>query len=192
MGCRTGREFVQCWDLLQGEARDCCAYLGETLEGELSVDVVAVGNGRVDGKTRALVTQQGELLKGKVLTKALSEYPDQTARPVWAFPQFDKMSCAWLLATPSPDTYMSGPVFQEAMATHLCLPSPCCQSHVGKPTGYRREVVDVFGDNVMCATLPFDTWRTRHNDVQRGIVAAAHILSAAVLASGGGVRDSKG
>ena len=66
---------------------------------------------------------------------------------------------------------MSGPVFREAMATHLCLPSPCCQSLVGKPTGYRGEVVDAFGDNVMSATMPFDMWRTRHNDIQMGIVA---------------------
>ena len=210
-GCRTGREFSECWDRLQGEARDCCAYLGEELDGELAVPVAAAGNGRVDGKTRALVTQQRERLRARVLSKALSEYPDQTARPVWAFPQFDKMSCAWLLATPSPDTYMSGPVFREAMATHLCLPSPCCQSHVGKPTGYRGEVVDSFGDNVMSATLPFDTWRTRHNDIQRGLVARANearveveaevfglfrdIIPAAVMAEGGGletVRDRMG
>ena len=43
-----------------------------------------------------------------------------------------------------------------------------------RPIGYRGEVVDVFGDNVMCATLPFDIWRTLHNDIQRGIVARAN------------------
>ena len=43
--------------------------------------------------------------------------------------------------------------------------------HVGKPTGYRGEGVDAFGDNVMSATMPFDMWRTRHNDIQMGIVA---------------------
>ena len=141
--------------LLQGEATDCCIYLGEELEGELASPVVGMGDGRVDGKTRALVTQQREKLRARVLKKALALHADQTARPVWAFPQFDKMSCAWLLATPSPDTFIPGPVFREAMATHLCLPSPCCQSHVGKPTGYRNELVDVFGDTVMTATLPF-------------------------------------
>ena len=50
-GCRTGREFSQCWDLFQGEAKDCCDHLGEELEGELAVSVLAVGNGRVDGTT---------------------------------------------------------------------------------------------------------------------------------------------
>ena len=209
--CRTGREFSECWEMLQGEARECSVYLGEELEDELAKPVSAAGDGRVDGKTRALVTQQRERLRARVLYKALSDHPDQTARPVWAFPQFDKMSCSWLLATPSPDTYMSGPVFREAMATHLCLPSPCCRSHVGKPTGYRGELVDAFGDNVMSATLPFDTWRTRHNDIQRGIVARANearveveaevfglfrdIIPAAVMAEGGGletVRDRMG
>ena len=43
-GCRTGREFSECWDMLQGEARDCCAYLGEELEGELAVSVAAAGD----------------------------------------------------------------------------------------------------------------------------------------------------
>ena len=49
------------------------------MEGELAVSVLAVGNGRVDGKTRALVTQQRETLREKVLLKALSEYHDQTS-----------------------------------------------------------------------------------------------------------------
>ena len=82
------------------------------MEGELAVSVLAVGNGRVDGKTRALVTQQRETLRGKVLLKALSEYHDKTARPVWAFPQFDKMLCLAACYT-----CMSGPVLQVAMAT---------------------------------------------------------------------------
>ena len=210
-GCWTGREFSNCWDLLHGEATQCSVYMGEELVGELATTVEGVGDGRVDGSTRRLVTQQRESLRARVLYRALSLHPDQTARPVWAFPQYDKMSCAWLLATPSPDTYIPGPLFREAMATHLCLPSPCCRSHVGKPTGYRNELVDAFGDNVMCATLPFDTWRNRHNDVQRGLVARANearveveaevfglfrdIIPAAVLGEGGGletVRDRMG
>ena len=35
-------------------------------------------------------------------------------------------------------------------------------------------MVDVFGDVVMCTSLCHDTWRTRHNDVQRALVAKAH------------------
>ena len=80
--CRTGREFSECWEMLQGEARECSVYLGEELEGELAKPVSAAGDGRVDGKTRALVTQQRERLRARVLYKALSDHPDQTARPV--------------------------------------------------------------------------------------------------------------
>ena len=83
--------------------------MGEEFEGDLALPVMAVGNGRVDGQTRAIVTRESKTLRAKILLKTLSEYPDQTARPVWAFPQFDEMSCIWLQATPSSDTYMSSP-----------------------------------------------------------------------------------
>ena len=175
---RTAIEFTDCWNNLQGEAQDMTAYLGEELEGHLAVPLEGVGEGRVDGSTRHLVMEQREGLKARVLSKALMQHQDQTTRPVWAFPQFDKMSCAWLMATPSLETFIPSILYREAMATHLCLPSPCCQSHVGKPTGYRDRqgnatVVDVFGDTVMSATLCHDTWRTRHSDIMRAITARA-------------------
>ena len=43
-------------------------------------------------------------------------------------------------------------------------------------------VVDVFGDVVMCTSLCFDTWRIRHNDVQRALVAKAYEASVEVEA----------
>ena len=119
-GCRTGREFQDSYDLLHREAEDCCLYLGEELEGELSVEVEELGKGRVDGSTRALLTRQREGLRARVLSKALIEHPDQTARPTWVFPQLDKTRCACLLATPSPETYIPSTLFREAMAAHLC------------------------------------------------------------------------
>ena len=42
------------WEILQGEARDCPAHLGEELKGGLSKPVAAAGHGRVDVKTRAV------------------------------------------------------------------------------------------------------------------------------------------
>ena len=39
----------------------------------------------------------------------------------------------------------------------------------GNPT-----YVDAFGDVVMCTTLCHDTWRSRHNDVQRALVAKSY------------------
>ena len=49
---------------------------------------------------------------------------------------------------------------------------------VGKLTGYRDKRgnptrVDVWGDVVMATTLPFDSWRHRHNDIQRALVTRA-------------------
>ena len=78
-----------------------------------------------------------------------------------------------------PDTFLPSRLFREAMASHLFLPSPACQGLLGKPTGYNDRqgnptYVDTFGDVVMTATLCHDTWRTRHNDVQRAFVAKAH------------------
>ena len=157
-GSRTGREFAAAYEALQGEATDCCRFLEEELEGELCSPLEGVGDGRVDGSTRALLTQQREKLRARVLYKALKDHPDQTARPTWVFPQLDKTSCAWLLATPSPETYIPTPLFRECMAAHLCLPSPCCQPMVGKLSGYRDKRgnptrVDVWGDVVMATTL---------------------------------------
>ena len=92
---------------------------------------------------------------------------------------------------------------------HLCLRSPCCQPMVGKPTCCKDSrgnptFVDVWGDVLMAATLCFDTWRHRHNDIQRAIVTRAlearveveakvfklfrDIIPAAVFLPGGGLE----
>ena len=55
-------------------------------------------------------------------------------------------------------------VFAEAMATHLCLPSPGCADYVGEKIGRTR--VDVFGDKVQAAALPGDGFRTKHDTVK--------------------------
>ena len=47
-GSRTGEEFLASCNLLKREAEDCTAYLGEELEGELSVAVDKLGDGRVE------------------------------------------------------------------------------------------------------------------------------------------------
>ena len=65
------------------------------------------------------------------------------------------------------------------MASHLFLPSPCCRARLGKRTGYSDRqgnptYVDAFGDVVMSTTLCHDTWRTRHDDVQRALVAKSY------------------
>ena len=173
-GCRTAVEFSQSWHRLQTDARDCTNFLGTALDGVIAVDLLAVGEGRTDGSTRSLLTEQRERLHREVLSRALEMHHDQRARPVWAIPQFDKLSQAWLLALPSPTTYLSSQVFTEAMASHLCLPSPACRGRVGQPVGPAGAIVDHFGDAVMCATLPFDTWRIRHDTVKLALAERSH------------------
>lgn len=167
----------------------------------------------MDGNTRHLVTQQRGAMRAKVLSKVLTLHPDQTARPVWVFPQLDKMSCAWLMATPSPATHIPTTLFREAIAAHFCLPSPCCQSHLCKPTGYHNQQgnpthMDAFGDVVMSGTFCHDTWRTRHSDIMRAITAKAReamqevemevfglfrdIISAEAMGEGGELETVRG
>ena len=110
------------------------------------------------------MTEQREKMRGAVLSKTLTLHPNQQARPVLVWPQLDKLSSAWLLAYPGPHTGMSSTVFSEAVCSHLCLPSPVCRDRVGERVG--RAVVDLFGDHVMSAPLPGDTWRTRHDMVK--------------------------
>ena len=171
---RTGREMTAAYNTLQQEARECCIFLEEDLEGPLAIPLVALGEGCETGYTRKLLVQQRERLRAAVLSRALELYPDQTARPVWVYPQFDKLSAAWILATPSAHTHLPSPVFREAMVAHLCLPSPCCQSKLGQPVGIQGAVVEAFGDTVMRAKLPFDSWRHRHDDVKVAFIERAH------------------
>ena len=65
------------------------------------------------------------------------------------------------------------------MAAHLCLPSPCCQGQLGKPTGYKNRqgnptYVDTSGDRDISATLCHDTWWVLHNDIKVAIEAENH------------------
>ena len=107
-------------------------------------------------------------MRGRVLTRALETHEDQTVRPVLVWPQLDKLSTSWLQALPGPYSGLSGPVFSEAMCAHLCLPSPSCSNLVGEVVT-RGAVVDKFGDKVNAATLPGDTWRTKHDQVKTTI-----------------------
>ena len=122
-GSRTAIEFERSWSTLRQEAEQCYAYLGKQFEGELAAVAAAAGSDRTDGSTRRLVVQQRESLRHEVLTLALERHTDREARPVTVYQNFDKLSGAWILALPGPDTGISSKVFTEAMASHLCLPS---------------------------------------------------------------------
>ena len=106
-----------------------------------------------------------ERTRSLVLSKSLQIHRPQKARHVWAWRQMDKISSAWLLALPGPDTSLTSAEFSEAAASSLCLPSPACAGRVGEVVRGRTKV-DEFGDNVQATALPGDHWRQRHNNLQ--------------------------
>ena len=163
-GCRTGQELATAWQTLQDEAQHLCDFLGKDVDVPLAVSVEAIGEGSTDGSTRKRIVEQRETLRGSALTKALEIYDDQTARPVLVWPQRDKLSSAWLLSLPGPHNGLSSEIFSEAMCSNLCLPSPVCRDRVGERLG--KVHVDLYGDKVMSAQLPGDTWRIRHDAVK--------------------------
>ena len=142
-GSRTSVEFQHSWSCLHGEAVQYAAYLDVALESPLSAEVENAGNNSVDGSTRRKLVQQRESLRHQVLSKALKEYPDRHFRPATVYPNFDKLSGAWLLALPGSSTGLSSPVFTEAVAAHLCLPSPAVQGSgwVGKTLGRQGQTL---------------------------------------------------
>lgn len=86
-GCRTGTELASVWQTLQAEALCMSDFLGINLESPLAVGAEAIGEGSTDGSTRKKIVEQRERIRGSVLSKVLEFYPDQSARPVWVWPQ---------------------------------------------------------------------------------------------------------
>ena len=183
---RTSEEFQNSWLSLTQEAEQYSSYLDEALATPLSTNVESAGDSCEDGSTRRKLVQQREALRHKVMSKFLQEYPDRNFRPVTVYPNFDKLSGAWLLALPGSSTGLSSPVFAEALAAHLCLPSPTVQESgwLGRSLGRRGVggVVDKYGDSIMnclgykwlpsrieicqCWSQLVSTWSTRERNRQ--------------------------
>ena len=172
-GSKSALEFDMAWSSLKQEAEECCLFLDKELDGELAAVTVSAGELRQDGSTRRLIVQQREAFRHEVMSLALERHTDRVARPVTVYQNFDKLSGAWLLALPGPDTGLSSTVFSEAMAAHLCLPSPAVVNGgwVGKNIVRGGAIIDRFGDAVVnCNHLPGDTWRQRHDTGKLAIV----------------------
>ena len=167
---RTGQEYGTSWEVLQREGEQMTTYLGKEFDGPLATGPAIVEERRPGDSCRQVITVQREELREAVVGKALVRHGDQSARPVLAYPQLDKLSTAWKLSLPGPTNGLTTPVFKEVMAQHLCLPSPACQPILGQPVGTRRAVVGPFADELMTATLPQDTWRTRHDTLKVALV----------------------
>ena len=172
-GSRTAAEIAQAWGHMRIDAQECSNYLRKELGGELALICDRAGGDKTDGSTRRAIVQQREGLRHEVLTLALGRHADRQARPVTIFQNFDKTSGAWLLSLAGPDNGLSSAVI-EAVAAHLCLPSPSVTAGgwVGKSTVRGGAVIDKFGDAIMCCKyLPGDTWRARHDTGKMAIVS---------------------
>ena len=91
----------------------------------------------------------------------MAEYPNRMARPVCSVPQRDKLTTAWLLSLPGPDTSLTTAIFREGLAMVLCVPSPVCRNRVGERIGESK--VDLWGDTVKCEALVGNSWSVCHN-----------------------------
>ena len=148
-GGRMGEEFQKCWGTMRLEAAEAARWMDEEeLEGPLRVTAASAGEGSTNGSTRKLVMEQLEESRYKLVSRGLSVYHDQEARPCWSWPDRDKQTTAWVLTL----TGLTGPEFSEAAGTQLCLPSPACASMLGETVRGAKKV-DLFGDNVRAATL---------------------------------------
>ena len=122
---RTGKEFLEAWQNLQTEARECCDFLSLEFSGPLSVDAQGAGLGSDDGSTRQEVIRQLEELRGAVILEGIKAN-GMGKRQVQSMINRDKLTTAWLQALPGPEG-LSNAAFSGAMSLVLCLPSPICK-----------------------------------------------------------------
>ena len=105
-------------------------YLGRELQGPLSSPVEGAGQGSSDGSSRRRITTWLADTRAATLRKGLEDHVNQTARPVWAHPQLNKLSQGWILSLPCPGG-LTHAEFSETVTRHLCLASPICAAREG-------------------------------------------------------------
>lgn len=128
-GLQDSIELRAAWHSLQTEAQEAALYLGEEVEGALSVGVEAAGH-EFQGTVRQSIVECREKTRGRLLVKALESYHNRVARPVWSWPERDK-----LMTLPS----------QEQSSVRLLL--PCCvfpAQHVSQGLGTQSVVPSRF------------------------------------------------
>ena len=69
-----------------------------------------LGDGAANGSIRHQAVVQLQGLMKSVIDKALEDHSNQKARPV-IHKQLDKISSAWVIALPGPDSYIPSRVF---------------------------------------------------------------------------------
>ena len=169
MDSKLGREFEESWAALRREAEEGAAWLGEEVTGPLTVNAASAGEGCCTGATRAKIVEHRERMMGRLLEEGLLHHRNQEMRPVWSWPERDKLSSQWLLSLPGHDSSLTSDEFTQCVEALLCLPSTACSDVIGEKVGRVR--VNRFGDNVVAATLRGDGWRTRHDQVKRRLLS---------------------
>jgi hypothetical protein len=160
-GQQDGKALREAWRrYLQCEAQEAAVYLGEEVDGVKGKAVEAAGR-EWEGILRQAIMEQQEKTRGRLLEKALEQFPNKGARPVWRWPERDKHSAQWLLCLPALGSSFTGAELSEAFAAMLCLPSPACVPRVGATVG-RAVKVCRFGDTMVNQVMVGDSWRTRH------------------------------
>jgi hypothetical protein len=147
--------------------------MGEEVEGVLVVDVAGAGSGRErtgEEGIRQLLTETRAKVRGLVLLRALQLHPERAAQPVMSWRERDKLSLAWLLCLPGPDSALSLAEFGEGFAAFLCLPSPACQPRLGEVVpGRGRGRVCRYVDVVANAIMKGD-WPRRRLDAMKLVI----------------------
>ena len=133
----------------------------------MKADAKGAGNGREDGSSRRIIIQERDELRAGVLTEVFRRHTNPNQKQVKAWLNRDKLSSAWLLSLPGPQTSLSNAEFSEALALILGMPSPACKERLGEKVG--KKCVDLYGDNVVSEVLPGDHWRIRHDSIKMTI-----------------------
>ena len=125
------------------------------------------------GVSNNRIIEARESLLAEMVEKGLSQHPDQSSMAIKAWKNRDKLSTAFLLELPGPHNQWSSAEWGEALCLVLSLPPNCCRDpqKLGQPIGNRH--VDLWGAEVMCATLPGGSWTCRHDRVKCAISSLA-------------------
>ena len=116
-----------------------------------------------------LLSKAREELRLDTFERSVKLARHNRAKGLSSWKERDKLSTAWLLSTPGPHYSLSSPVFAEALATLLALPSRACMDRLGEKVGHSR--VDRFGERIILEQLPGGHWTRRHDAMEQEVAS---------------------
>ena len=174
---RTGREVRSLWESLQREAREAADFLGKEVEGHFEASVEGAGAGLGSKELRSIMWRSREQTRREVFERAVSLQDRRKLKRLGlsGVKERDKLTTSFLLSLPGPRYGLSSPVFAEALATLLAMPSLVCRDRVGEMVGRSR--VDPFGVKVINAAIPGGHWTQRHNAIEHELASLCNYAS---------------